>query len=327
MSLRLERMIAIDAAIRRGNYPSIQNFIKRFEVSERTVRADLAFMRERLNAPLRHDRVRGGYHYTDSSWVLPQMFVTEGELLAFFLSVELARRYLGTGFEAPLRKMVNLLANSLPDELGIDLSSLTQHYTFQPGATVGANPILLTTLFECVRDSLPLDITYLTASSGERKQRIIEPYHMFNVRGDWQVVAFDRLRQAPRQFAVGRIEAWLVLRAERFVRNPSFSIAEYLSTSFLAERGDTLIEVVIWFDEYQARYIRGREIHPSQQVEEHSDGTLTLRFQTGALAEVRRWAMSFGAHALVRSPASLAAEIAAEAAEILRHYSTAEKSP
>lgn len=95
MSLRLERLLAIDAAIRSGSFPSITAFMRRFEVSERTVRGDLSFMRERLHAPLDHDRSRGGYYYTDTTWVLPTMFATEGELLAFFLSVELTRRYLG----------------------------------------------------------------------------------------------------------------------------------------------------------------------------------------------------------------------------------------
>jgi hypothetical protein len=52
----------------------------------------------------------------DATWVLPNFFVTDGELLAFFLSVELTRRYLGTAFETPLRKLVDLLASSLPDQ-------------------------------------------------------------------------------------------------------------------------------------------------------------------------------------------------------------------
>jgi len=61
MSLRLERLLAMDAAIRTSSYPSVAVFMERFEVSERTVRGDLAFMRERLNAPLEHDRAQGGY--------------------------------------------------------------------------------------------------------------------------------------------------------------------------------------------------------------------------------------------------------------------------
>jgi len=319
-------MMAIDAAIRGGSYPNVTAFMRRFEVSERTVRGDLAFMRERFNAPLHYDRVNGGYSYTDTTWVLPSHFVTEGELLAFFLSVELTRRYLGTAFETPLRKMVDLLASSLPDEVHVDLSALTQHYTFQSGATVGADATLMMTLFECVRERWPLDMTYFTASSGERKQRVIEPYHLFNVRGDWQVVAFDHRRQGVRQFAVSRIEAWTVLRTQRFVRDPGFSVVQYLSTGFLAERGDQAVEIEVWFDAYQAHYMRGREFHASQQLEEHDDGSLTVRLSNGALDEVRRWVMSFGRHAKVIAPTSLAAEIAAEAAEVARMYSEGENS-
>lgn len=326
MSLRLERMVAMDAAIRSGAYPTLQSFIGRFEVSERTVRADLAFLRDRLNAPLHYDRARGGYYYADPTWILPTMFVTEGELLAFFLSVELARRYLGTVFEAPLRRAVEIQARSLPNEVQLDLSQLAQHYTFQAGATASADPALLVALNEAMSERWRVQMTYLTASSGERHQRLIEPYHMHNVRGDWQVIAFDHLRQQFRNFAVSRIEQWEILRGERFSRDPEFSPTSYLALGFVAERGDTAVEVVVWFDAYQARYIRGRQVHPSQQAEEHTDGSLTLRFQTGALAEVRRWVMSFGTHALVRAPASLAAEIAAEAAALARLYRAAENS-
>jgi len=326
MSLRLERMVAMDAAIRSGTYPNVRTFMKQFEVSERSVYADLTFLRQRFNAPLDHDRTRGGYHYTDQTWVLPNFLVTEGELMAFFLSVELSRRYLGTAFEEPLQKMVTHLAGSLPDELRIDLNALAQHYTFQPGAIVGADASLLATLFDCMRERWPVDMTYLTASSGERKQRVIEPYHMFNVRGDWQVVAFDHHRQDVRQFAVSRIEEWKVLRERRFVRDPDFSVVQYLSTGFLAERGDQAVEIEIWFDAYQARYMRGREFHPSQHIEERDDGSLIVRLSSGALDEVRRWVMSFGRHAKVITPASLVAEIAIEVAEVARLYSEDENS-
>lgn len=320
MSVRLERMFAIDAAIRSGAYPDVRFFMERFEMSERTVRADLAFLRERLNAPLVYDRGRRGYRYSDPTFTLPTLLVSEGELLAFFLSVELARRYLGTAFEAPLRKAVERLASALPDELQIDLGELAQHYTFQAGATAGADPALLAALFACVRERWPVEMQYFTASSGERKQRTIDPYHLFNVRGDWQIVAYDHLRQAVRQFAVSRVEEWMVLKGERFTRDPAFSPVQYLSTGFLAERGDTAEAIEIWLDPYQASYVRGRVWHPTQQMEEHADGALTLRFQSGALGEIRRWAMSFGRHAVVRAPASLVADIQAECAATLQRY-------
>jgi predicted DNA-binding transcriptional regulator YafY len=41
MSLRLERLLAMDAAIRSRSFPSVSAFMHRFEVSERTVRGDM----------------------------------------------------------------------------------------------------------------------------------------------------------------------------------------------------------------------------------------------------------------------------------------------
>lgn len=307
---KLERLVGIDAAIRVGDYPGVRRLVERFEVSERSIYDDIAYLRDRLGAPLRYSGARRGYYYTDPSWPLPSMLISEGELMAFFLSVELTRRYLGTAFEAPLRQAVERLASRLPLELQVDLGQLAQHYTFQPGATAGADPSLLAALFQCVRDCRPLEMTYYTASRGERSRRVVEPYHLYNVRGDWQVIAFDHLRRQFRNFAVSNIEEWQVRAGERFARDADFSPASYLAQGFLAEHGDIQRDVAIWFDEYQARYIRRREWHPTQEVEEHEGGALTLRFRTGALGEVRRWVLSMGRHARVIEPPELVSEVA-----------------
>jgi predicted DNA-binding transcriptional regulator YafY len=320
MSSKLNRIVQMDTLIRSGRYPGVALFVERFEVSERTVYDDVDYLKSTLRAPLKYSRSNGGYYYTDPTWVLPSVIATEGELLAFFLSAELARRYLGTSFEEPLRNAIAKLSQTLPEKLQLDLGQLTQHYTFQAGATSSTDPLLLVALSEAIAEHHPLDVLYFTASRGERNQRRIEPYHLYNVRGDWQVIAFDHLRQQFRHFAVSRIEQWDVRVAERFTRDPDFSVATYLATGFLAERGDQAVEVVIRFDDYQARYMRGRAFHPTQTIDEHDDGGMTLRFQTGALDEVRRWVMSFGRHAEVQAPAELRAAVATELRATLKIY-------
>ena len=84
---------------------------------------------------------------------------------------------------------------------------------------------------------------------------------------------------------------------------------------------------MIWFDNYQARYIRARQWHPTQTIDEHDDGTLTLRFRSGALAEVRRWVMSYGSHAEVLAPAELRAEVNEEGAAMVARYRQPAKLP
>jgi predicted DNA-binding transcriptional regulator YafY len=48
MFLRLERLLAMGTAIRSGSYPNVTAFMRRFEVSERTVHGDTIFRRSRL---------------------------------------------------------------------------------------------------------------------------------------------------------------------------------------------------------------------------------------------------------------------------------------
>ena len=327
MSSKLRRIVEIDALGRGGGCPSINELCHRFEISRRTAYDDIAFFKDTLRAPIAYSRSRGGYLYTNPTWVLSSVIATEGELLAFFLSAELASRYLGTSFEQPLRNAIAKLSLNLPEKLQVDLDLLTQHFTFQSGAVASADPLLLVALSEAISDCRPVTMTYFTASRGERNQRTIEPYHLYNVRGDWQVIAFDHLRSQFRNFAVSNIEAWEIHSTIRFTRDGEFSPAAYLAQGFLSERGTAPVEIVIWFDEYQARYIRTREWHATQELEEHGDGSLTLRFQSGALAEVRRWLMSYGSHAEVLAPAELRAEVIAEARAMLARYGEQPKLP
>ncbi|MDW8233860.1 MAG: WYL domain-containing protein [Roseiflexaceae bacterium] len=149
---------------------------------------------------------------------------------------------------------------------------------------------------------------------------MIEPYRLYNVRGDWQVIAFDHLRNQFRNFAVSNIERWEVRRDERFVRDADFSPHAYLAQGFLAEHGGPPREIVVRFDEYQARYILRRTWHLTQSIEQHDDGGVTLRFRTGALNEVRRWVLGYGPHAIVLAPPDLRAAVIADLRAALAAY-------
>lgn len=129
---RLERLITIDQMIRTKTYPSVADFCRRFEVSERAIYDDLAYLRDRIGAPLVYSRRHGGYFYRDSTWVMPVLHVSEGELLAFLISTELSRRYLGTSFAAPLRSFIQRIGRYLTDQMSVHPEALLDHLTFQP---------------------------------------------------------------------------------------------------------------------------------------------------------------------------------------------------
>ncbi len=307
---QLERILEIDRQIRAEAFPNADRIAAQLEVSKRVIYNDKRFMLERLGAPIAFDKERRGWYYLDATWVLPNMFATEGELLAFFLSVDVARRYLGTAFEPPLRSAVGKLAASLGEHIQVSLDQLRETYTFAAPEAPSVNPELLADLQRAIQTQHPVAMHYYTASRDEWNERTVDPHHLYNMRGDWYLFAFDRLRQEMRNFHASRIDRWQVL-PERFERVPGFSARDYMQSAFQNERGGDPQEVVIRFGPVPARYIRERRWHASQQpLEPLPDGGVILRMTVGGLGEVKRWVMQYGPHAEVLAPAGLRRAVA-----------------
>lgn len=320
MSTRLERLLRLDGLIRSRSYPSVQTLGERLEVSQRTILSDIQFLKERFYAPLSYSRLHRGYFYTDKNWKLPSLPVTEGQLLALFLSAELTERYLGTSFEQPLRDAIQKITEMLPSHVQVSMSELAHHYSIRSGASAKTPPETLVALQQAIENRHPIDMVYFTAARGEENQRIIHPYHLLNMRGEWYVIAYDLLRQNIRQFALPRIRTWRVLTEEHFEVHPTFTPEGYFRESFQAEHGDQITKVVLRFDAYQARYMRERTWHTSQEIEDQPDGSMIMRFTTGALEEVQRQIMGYGRHVRVIAPASLAAAIVDEMRAAIQLY-------
>lgn len=317
---QLERLMEIDRQIRAGLYPNAERIAQKLEVSKRVIYLDKAFMVNRLGAPIELDRERGGWYYLNLTWALPTLFVNEGELMAFFLSVEVAHRYLGTAYETPLRSAISRLAKSLGNPVQVNLEELREHYTFAAPATPHVNEQLLVEVHRAIQRQLQVRMRYYTASRDEWSERTVNPHHLYNMRGDWYLFAYDQNRQEMRNFHLGRVDWWQVL-ADGFERVPNFSPGEWMSRAFQTERGGELENVAIRFDAYQARWIRERRWHETQQaLEDLPDGGVVLRFRSGGLDEVKRWVMQYGPHAEVLEPPHLRQAVAEELRQAAEKY-------
>lgn len=309
----------IDRRIRDGEYPNPNQLATDMEVSRRVIFMDRDFMKNRLGAPIEYDRERRGWYYTDETWVLPGIIVTEGELLAFFLSVEVAKRYLGTGLEKTLRSAVEKLSKNVSGSVMVDLDTLHSHYSFSAPTLLSANEQALLDIHHAIADSKKVWMRYYTASRGEHTERTIHPYHLANIRGDWYLIAYDELRKEIRNFSVARIEEWKLIK-EKFKRNPEFSVAEYMGAAFQAERGKETVDAVIRFAPQAARYIREKHWHDSQEVEEQADGGLILKLSTSGLGEVKRWVLQYGGDAEVIAPAKLREAVKKDVEMMMENY-------
>jgi len=306
MSRHLERFLQIDALLRIGKRQTAVSLAQALEVSERTIRSDLAFLRDRFNAPLEYSP-KLGHHYTDPEWRLPSISLSQGELFALTLGARMLQAYVGSAYVNDLRSAIVRLGERLPEQTWVDLQQVAdERIMFTAGAETYLDPQVWSQLVEACRNSQQVKIHYYTASRNASSDRVIDPYLLHIYRGtNPYLIGFCHQRQAIRWFRVDRIRE-LQLLNRKFVRDPSFNAKEHLEKIFQSEVGiGNPVPIAIWFDAPTAPYVRERRWHPTQEIEEHSDGSITLQMKVTGLNDLKRWVLGYGKGAIVKSPPEL----------------------
>ena len=319
----LQRIAALDRAIRAGEYPNARTIARALEVGHRTVQRDVEFLRDRLEAPLAFDQRRNGYYYTEPDYDFSLLKLTEGELLALFLAERAFQQYRGTPYAAALARAFRKITDGLSERVTADLAHLGEGLSFRTTASSGLDPGMFRGLDAAIRDHRRLAIRYDSASRGEETARDVDPYHLASVDGQWYLVGHCHLRGEVRMFAPARIRS-LAVTGVTFEPPPDFRIDDYLAGSLSVLRGaeGESHRVRLRFTGDAARYIRERNWHWSQTIEEIPDGGLILGLTVGHLREVERLALSWGASCEVLESPELRAKVSRELSAAASLYAT-----
>ncbi|HHV78325.1 MAG TPA: WYL domain-containing transcriptional regulator [Firmicutes bacterium] len=314
------RLCEIHRLISEGSYPNCSSLAKRFEVHPRTVERDIERLRDLFAAPVAYDPIRRGYYYTEP-FSLPAMRLKEGEAIALFLGQKILLQCKGTPFEQFVRQAMQKIRVFLPHEVEINLERMVGAVSFHVEPLRGEEvrvAEIYQALVQAIEERRTVEVNYFTASRGVTTRRRIDPYHLRFVDGAWYCIGYCHSRSSVRTFALDRMSA-LTVTQDRFEYPADFSLEEYLADAWVIERGVPR-NVVIQFDTQEAPYIRGRQWHPSQKLEELPDGSLRMTLVIGGLGELKRWIMSFGPHAVVIDPEELRAEIVSDLRRALEQY-------
>ncbi|PYJ60964.1 MAG: DNA-binding protein [Verrucomicrobia bacterium] len=309
-------MLRIHQAIHSGKYPNATTLAGELEVSTKSIYRDIEFMRDRLELPVEFDGARNGFHYTEEVSNFPTLQITEGELFALLVAEKALQQYRGTAFERPLLSAFKKMAASLPDTVSLNLADWEQTISFRTSAEPILNVEIFDTLAKATARHGQLLLTYRKPGRKETEPRIVDPYHLANINGEWFLFAYCHLRNDIRTFVPSRIQE-AELTGKTFIRPQKFSLEKRLRDTFGVVTGQGEFEVVIRFDELVSDYIREKRWHPSQQLIELEDGGVELRLKLSSLAEIQRWILSWGGQACALAPAELVESLKAAARMIL----------
>lgn len=314
-----ERIVWLHGQIIAKKYPNSKSLYEKFRVKERTAHRDVEFLKYNLGAPIEFDWRRNGYYYTDESYSLPAVWMTEGELLVIYLAEKVLKQYAGAIYEHELRSAFVKLCACLPQTISVDLNAIASDVSINPGPAREVESETYKQLLEAIREHRTVEIIHYSAERNETTRRMVDPYHLHNQSGDWYLIAYDHLRQGMRDFGLSRIRS-ISKTNQRFEIRPDFNRDAYLSDQFWGYRSANPIEVVARFDAYQARWIGEKQWPGEISKAILDDGALLLTFRAHHQEAAMRWLMQYGSHVQVLQPQELVDAIANEVKKMQTNY-------
>jgi len=294
-------------------------------VGVRTAYRDLDFLRDEFRAPIEYDRVRGTYLLTDTTVSLPPVALNQGEVVGLFFAEKVLAQYRGTPYEAEIASAFRKIQSLMPEEVQVLPDRILSYLSLDLGPLPQGDAAVFRKVVEALSRRRRLLVRYGSLSSGRTRDRVIEPYRVFNLKGDWYVAAFDHRRRAVRDFALHRVRK-ATLTDEPYQPDPAFDFKAYMADAFSIEKGGRPVNVAIRFAPRQARWIREKRWHRSARIQERLDGGCVLRMKVAVTSELRRWVMQFGDEAEVVGPRGLRRQVA-DALAHARSLYTSRKAP
>jgi len=313
----LERMLRIHQALQSGSFPNASKLAREIEVATKTIHRDIEFMRDRLGLPIEYDSARIGYFYTEEVGAFPNIQITEGEIFALVVAEKALQQYRGTSFEKPLLSAIKKMEQALPDTISLNLADIGQTISFRTRAEPILDLKIFDVLAKAVAQHRQLELNYRKPGRQINEPRLVDPYHLANINGEWFLFAYDHARKDIRTFVPARIQS-VKPTGKIFERPQKFSLEKRLRDSFGVHSGEGDYEVVIRFNARAADYVREKKWHESQKLRELKNGGVELRLKLSSLVEIERWILSWGGDARILKPRELAEAVQNSARRILR---------
>lgn len=310
-----ERLLDLDRRLRNGEYPNCTSFAVEWEISTKTAQRDFDFLRDRMGAPLEYDALNRGFYYTEPTFMLPAVQMSEGELTALLMGSKMLEQFQGTPAAKKLTSIFEKLSALLPDNITVRPEELFTRFSFTAPPAMPVSSNVWKKVIQGLENGRMLEIRYRNWR-GEIMYRV-SPVHLANLQGDWYLFVQFEGHDNFRQIALSRIQSIKLLK-NKTVISGTFDPKKELADTFSKFAGENAsFRVTVQFSKDIADEVLSRQWHPKQKSKIMKDGRVEIGFDAKGDIEIKRWIMAFGHHAKVKSPKWLKEQIIEEARAML----------
>ena len=312
---RTERFYKIELLIRtRGSVP-FADLMDELGVSRATLKRDLEYLRERMDAPIVYDRFANGYRFDadarDQRQVrheLPGLWFSESEIHALLTMHQLIG---GLDEGGVLARHLQPLLDKLYGMLGTSdaqARDLVRRVKVMAPARRPVAPRHFETIGGALTRRQRVHLQYWVRTRREMTERTVSPQRLVHWRNTWYLDAWCHSTEALRRFALDAIrEADVVEQRAKDVALKT--IEAELDAGYGAFSGARVQWATLLFTPEAAQWVRHEQWHPQQEVKVHGDGMLSLRVPYTDATELAMDILRHGDQVMVQSPAALAAAV------------------
>ncbi len=281
---RTERFHLIDMMLAASEPATFARLLERLGVSRATLKRDLEYLRNRLNAPIVWDRETRGYRYLNAreadaavgpQYELPGLWFSAEEIHALMTMQHLlanldAGGLLGPHIQPLMARLTGLLGSSRhPAE------EIRKRIKLMPLAARRVPLEQFAALGSALLRRKRLRIGYYAKSNDRVSEREISPQRLVHYRENWYLDAWCHLRNGLRSFAVDGVRHAEVLdKSAREV--PEKSLDAMLGAGYGIFSGRKLSWAKLRFSPERARWVALEQWHPKQRGKLQKDGHYLL---------------------------------------------------
>ncbi len=298
--------ILFELAARRHG-ATIRELADLYEVSTRTIQRDLADLSEVDSIIIDEAWQDRKKYFKLKNNLLPLKFPLD-EIIALTFIEGIVSPLEGTPYKEAFQKTLNIIRTALPEKMRAFLEKAgAAYYPHHRGQKEQPSLQIFETAYRAIKERKVCNITYRDIKTGQAKTYPITPFRFSYYHNAYYLLCRNPNYDNLLTLAAERIQD-LKITSQTFEPPDDLDIENRLQQAFGITLGDP-IDVKVRFSAWQARYIKQRVWHPSQEIEELANGEIILFFRASGSYEIKSWILSHGADAEVLEPAALREEI------------------
>ena len=313
---RTERFYKIEMLIRSRGTVSFAALMDELAVSRATLKRDLEYLRERLDAPIVYDRLANGYSMRpdarDQRQVrheLPGVWFSEREIHALLTMHQLIQ---GLDEGGVLARHLQPLLDKLHGMLGASDGEARELMKRVKIMSAARRPVIgrhFELIGSAIMQRRRVQMRYWVRSRREETERSVSPQRLVHWRNTWYLDAWCHTSDALRRFALDAVRS-ATLTEQRAKDVALKTIEAELDAGYGVFSGAKVQWATLLFAPEAALWVQLEQWHPKQQSTLHDDGSLTLRVPYADATELAMDILRHGALVRVQAPPALVQSVA-----------------